>query len=398
MEFVRSAAADRAGVGEHGAELQSQAGEDAAVGVVHVLVFGGERFVVDVEGVGVLHQELARAHHAEARADLVAELGLDVVEIDRELLVAGQLAAGEVGDDFLGGGSIAVAGLLAVLDLEQLATELLPAPGLLPQFLRLDRRHQQFDRAGGVHFLAHRALDLAQHAQAQRAPRVQAGGELADHAGLEHQLVADDLGLGGGFLAGVEVELRQAHRRGVHAKGSGHFAMRFAGLPASPSWSASTRCGPEALFPGCFGQVGTAVAVDLDAVVRFAVYAYVLAPLRRLRGDLQHAVGIVPAVEHGTGRFGRGGGLVFALGAGLFAFVARVPPPQCGADRDAADEGPAQAHVRAPRPACRSTSAASARSAGPAAYARPWTFPCRACHRRRRPGPRDGRSSIAPGS
>ncbi len=31
--------------------------------------------VVDVERIRILHQELARAHHTEARADLVAELG-----------------------------------------------------------------------------------------------------------------------------------------------------------------------------------------------------------------------------------------------------------------------------------------------------------------------------------
>ena len=85
LEFVRGAAADRAGIGRHRAVLQPQPGEDAAVGVVHVPVFGGERVVVDVERVGVLHQEFARAHHPEARADLVAELGVDLVEVDRQL-------------------------------------------------------------------------------------------------------------------------------------------------------------------------------------------------------------------------------------------------------------------------------------------------------------------------
>src|SRR5690606_12589345 len=74
--------------------------------------------------------------------------------------------------------------------------------------------HRHLDRAGAVHFLAHHRFDLAQHAQPQRRPGVQAGGELADHAGLEHQLVADDLGVGGGFLFGAEVELRKAHGRG----------------------------------------------------------------------------------------------------------------------------------------------------------------------------------------
>jgi len=43
---------------------------------------------VDVEGIGVLHQELARPHDTEARPDLVAELGLDLVKGHRQLLVA----------------------------------------------------------------------------------------------------------------------------------------------------------------------------------------------------------------------------------------------------------------------------------------------------------------------
>jgi hypothetical protein len=36
-----------------------------------------------MEGVGIFHDEFAPAHHAEARADLVAELHLDLVEIGR---------------------------------------------------------------------------------------------------------------------------------------------------------------------------------------------------------------------------------------------------------------------------------------------------------------------------
>ena len=39
LELVRAGAADGAGVGRDGAELQAQAGEDARVGVVHVAVF-----------------------------------------------------------------------------------------------------------------------------------------------------------------------------------------------------------------------------------------------------------------------------------------------------------------------------------------------------------------------
>jgi len=90
-----------------------------------------------------------------------------------------------------------------------------------PNFCQRPVSSQSSDRAGAVHLLAHDVLDLAQHAQAQRRPGVDAGGELAQHAGLEHQLVADDLGVGGGFLAGAKVELRQAHRHGSGETGKG---------------------------------------------------------------------------------------------------------------------------------------------------------------------------------
>ncbi len=204
-------AADRAGVGLHGAEREAEPREDARVGVVHVAVFAREIVCVEVERVGILHQELARAHDAEARADLVAELGLDLVEVDRQLLVALELVAREIGDDFLVRRAVAVPGVLAVLELEQLSAEFLPASGFVPELLRLDRRHQQLDRAGAVHLLAHDRFDLAHHAQPERRPRVDAGRELAHHAGAQHQLVADDFGVGRYFLDGREMKAREAH-------------------------------------------------------------------------------------------------------------------------------------------------------------------------------------------
>src|SRR5690606_27227579 len=69
----------------------------------------------------------------------------------------------------------------------------------------------------------HNVLDLAQHAQTQWRPRIQAGSKLADHSGLQHQLVADDFGFGRDLLAGMKVELRQTHGRGS-CRGIGHSA------------------------------------------------------------------------------------------------------------------------------------------------------------------------------
>ena len=128
VEFMRGAAADGAGVGVDRAELQAQAGEDARIRVVHRLVGLAQALGAEVEAVGVLHQELARAHHAEARADLVAELDLDLVEVDRQLAVTAQLAACDVGDDFLVRRPIHVGTLVPVLETQQLGPEVVGLP------------------------------------------------------------------------------------------------------------------------------------------------------------------------------------------------------------------------------------------------------------------------------
>ena len=211
VEFVRAGAADGAGIRRHGAEFQPQAGENARVGFVHHFIGLFQRGAVGVEGVGILHHELARAHHAEARADLVAELGLDLVEVDRQLAVALDLAPRHVGDDFLVGRAEAELALVAVLDFQHLRAEHVPAPGFLPQFGGDHGRHQQLDGAAPVHFLAHDVFHLAQHFQAQRHPAVKAAAQALDQAGAQHQLVADQFGFGGCFLEGGEKKLGYAH-------------------------------------------------------------------------------------------------------------------------------------------------------------------------------------------
>ena len=115
-----------------------------------------------MERVGVLHDELARAHHAEARANLVAELGLDLIEIDRQLLVAAQLAARDVGDHFLMGRTVREFAVVPILEAQQLRPVFGPAAGFLPQFCRLNCRHDELQGARPVHLLAHDPLDLFQ--------------------------------------------------------------------------------------------------------------------------------------------------------------------------------------------------------------------------------------------
>ena len=211
MKLVGRAAADTAGVGNHRPELQRQPGEDIAVGLVHDLVGLLQRCLAGMKRVGIFHQELAGSHDAEARADFIAHLGLDLVEVDGQLLVALDFVAHQVGDDLLMGWPQAKIPLVPVPDTQQLGAVLLPAAGFLPQLRRLHHRHTQFLGAGFVHFFPHYGLHLAQHPQSQWQPGVEAGGQLADQAGAQHQLVTDHLGVGRGFFLGGDKEVTGAH-------------------------------------------------------------------------------------------------------------------------------------------------------------------------------------------
>ncbi|MNF81988.1 hypothetical protein D3C84_642800 [compost metagenome] len=205
--------ADGAVVGFNRAELQAQTGEHVAVGLVHAVVGDLQRRLVGVEGVGVLHDEFAAAHQTEAWADFVTEFGLDLVQVDRQLFVAAQLVAHQIGDHFFVGRARAEVATVAVFDAQQLRAVLFPAPRFLPQLGRLGARHQHFQRTGSVHLFANDGFNLAHDSQAHGQPGVQARGEFADHAGTQHQLVADDDRIGRRFFLCGEQKLTGAHGR-----------------------------------------------------------------------------------------------------------------------------------------------------------------------------------------
>jgi hypothetical protein len=115
-ELVAEGAADGAGVGLHHRELEAQALESGAVGLVHDAVAFGRGVIVHIKGVGVLHDEFPRPHDAEARPDLVAELGLHLVEVDGHVAVGADLAAHQIGYHLFVGGGQAIFVVVAVLE------------------------------------------------------------------------------------------------------------------------------------------------------------------------------------------------------------------------------------------------------------------------------------------
>ena len=86
-EFVAEIAADRPGIGHHWDRLQAHALEGAHIGQHHLAIGDDGGRVIEIEAVAVLHQEFAPAHHAEARAHLVAEFPLDMIQDLRQFPV-----------------------------------------------------------------------------------------------------------------------------------------------------------------------------------------------------------------------------------------------------------------------------------------------------------------------
>ena len=242
-ELLGAGSAHRAGVGlaDHGG--QAEALEGALVGQALLLVGGVEPCVVHVEGVGVLHDELAGAQQARAGTRLVAELGLDLVQHRREVLVRGVQVLHRQGEHLLVRGGEEVVVLATVLEPEQRGPVLLPAAGRLVGLARLERGEEHLLAADRVLLLAHDLLDLPQHLQAQRQPRVHPGGGAADVARAHQQPVAGDLGVGRVLPQGADEQRGQTEHGAAFRDARGREpAMGCAG-PCY--WSARSRRGEE---------------------------------------------------------------------------------------------------------------------------------------------------------
>ena len=210
-ELVAQIAADGAGLRLHRDRLQAQARKGTHIGHEHLVVGVAGAVIVDVEGIVVFHQELAPAHDAEAGADLVPELPLDVIEILRQVLVAVDLLGDDGGDLLLVGGAVEHVALVPVLDAQHLLAVIFVAPRLAPQIGRLNGRHQHLLGTGPVLLLAHDLLDALEDAETQGQPGIDAGARLAHHAGAQHQPVGDDLRLRRRLLERGQEILRAPH-------------------------------------------------------------------------------------------------------------------------------------------------------------------------------------------
>ena len=198
------AAAHHPRLGLHGVHLEAAALEDPVVRIgvqAEALV---EPLLVAVEGVRVLHDELADADQAGTRPRLVPLLRLEVVEHLRELSIRLDLSSVETDGLLVRHGQDELAPV-AVLQLEDLR-DVVPARRL-PQLRRRQDRHQHLLGADRIHLLADDLNDLLVHPPAQGQERPDACADLTDERAPDEELVARRLGVRGVVAQGRQEEL-----------------------------------------------------------------------------------------------------------------------------------------------------------------------------------------------
>jgi len=198
-ELLRPLAADGPRVRLDGDGRHAAAREDALVRAEHRVVRGVEPRLVEVEGIGVFHRELAHADEAAARPLLVAELVLDLVQRRGQVAIGLRVVAEEARDHLLVRGAEHHHALAPVEHLEQRVAEEAEAPALLPDLGGLDGGQQHLLRPSSVHLLANHLLDAPLGPHAQRHVGVDARRELIDEPRAQQQVQV--LGIGIGALA-----------------------------------------------------------------------------------------------------------------------------------------------------------------------------------------------------
>ena len=193
-------------------DRQAGAAEDAEVcGVVGFVLFIEAR-LVHIEGVAVLHGELAYPDEARAGARVVPPLGLDLVDEQGHALVAVDLATGKVGDDLLVGHGEDHVAPDAVLEAAHLPVDGVVAPRLLPHIGGVDQRHQDLLASDPLHLLADDGLDIGHRSKPEGQQIEDAGPQLTDESCPQQVFVPLAVGAAGRFAQGSGKEFGHPHR------------------------------------------------------------------------------------------------------------------------------------------------------------------------------------------
>ena len=174
---------------------QMETVERGDVGRAMLVVAALQAFVVDVEAVRVLHHKLAGTHQPSAWTGFVAVLGLDLINVQRQVFVAAVQVFDQQGEHLFVRRREQKVVAAAIFETKQIVAVFGPA---IADFERLAGEHRwemHFLEARSVHFFANDALNVAIHDPAQRQPGVSAWCGTADIATADQEAMARHLGV-----------------------------------------------------------------------------------------------------------------------------------------------------------------------------------------------------------
>ena len=169
-----------------------------------------------MKAVGVFHQEFARTQNSKPGTFFVAKLCLNLIDGQRHLPVAADMARHQVCHDLFvrwTKSKMHVAIAAAHVEIDQHVSEGLFSSRPFEQIDWLEGWHQDFKGTGPIHFLSNDGFRLLQRANAQGKIRVGPGHQLPDETGSKHELMTGDFGVRRNFLHRRDKCLRPAHSR-----------------------------------------------------------------------------------------------------------------------------------------------------------------------------------------
>ena len=165
---MRHRIAHIAAIGLHWCRLKSATSKNAFVCVIHRPIRFVGSFSIDVEAVTILHYKFLRTHQTEAWACFVAELSLNLIDIQWQLTIRGNDIGHQIGNFFFRCWTHRHFMISAVLQSKHIRAHRIPATSLLPQFSWLKRGHKNFAGTSGIHFFADDLLNFLKRTHPKR--------------------------------------------------------------------------------------------------------------------------------------------------------------------------------------------------------------------------------------
>ena len=164
-----------------------------------------------METVSVLHQEFTDANQTTASTCFVAILGLELVEHERELLIARNDIAHEIRHGLFVGHRKDHVVVVAILKAEEFFANRRITTRFSPKFCGLHNGKIDFDAADGIHFLTDQVFDFFEDTEAHREVTIDTGGQRFDIAAAHEEDMTRHGGVARRFAERGIKELRELH-------------------------------------------------------------------------------------------------------------------------------------------------------------------------------------------